>query len=389
MERDILHLAIPAFPVALARVVDPSLRGRPVAVVPGHSDRALVQSVSPEARSEGVAEGMPVYRARRFCPALTFLPPDPELVARATRRLLEVSGDYTPVAESTSQGRLFLDMTGCRRLLGPARDAAARLDKEVSARLRLQGSIGVAGNKLVSRIASGYLDEPGVCDVLRGSERGFIGPLPASVLPGVGRTRKSVLMQDLNLRRVEEVAALPVAQLRLAFGPFAPLLHQRARGFDPSPVQPPRRVPEVTEESFLSEEENDDQLLIAELCRLVEGCGLRLRSRGKSAGRIALTVNYADGVAEQRIAVPPAPLNHDLLLFEVAEDLFRKACQRRVRVKGLKLVCSRFAAENRQMDLFSDPNELSPPQGALQGALDRLRVKYGMDSVRWGRSLPR
>lgn len=383
-----MHLSIPAFPVALARVADPLLRERPVAVVPGHSDRALLQSVSREARSDGVSEGMSVYRARRLCPALILLPPDPELIARGTRSLLEITGNYSPVSEPASQGRLFLDMTGCRRLFGPARDLAARLDKELAARLRLQGTIGVAGNKLVSRIASGYLDNPGVCDVLRGSERSFIAPLPVTVLPGVGHSRKAVLMQDLNLQRVEEVADLSIAQLRLAFGPFAPLLLQRASGFDPSPVQPPKRIPEVSEESFLDEEANDDQLLLAELCRLVEGCGLRLRRAGKSAGRMALTVNYADGVAEQRVSTLPAAVNHDLLIFEVAEELFRKACQRRVRVKGLKLVCSRFAIENRQMDLFNEQEALPLRQDALQGALDRLREKHGMDSVRWGRTFP-
>ncbi len=386
MERDILHLSIPAFAIALARVVDSSLRGRPVVIIPGHSDRALVQSVSPEARCDGVFEGMPAFRARRLCPSLVLLPPNPELIAKGTKKLLEISGSYSPILEPTVHGHIFLDLTGCRRLLGTGRDVAARLDKEIATRLRLKGAIGVAGNKLVSRIASGYLEKPGVCDVLRGAERTFIGPLPVSVLPGIGQARELTLMQDLNLRRVEEVTALSVAQLRLAFGPFAPLLHQRACGLDPSPVQPPRCTPEVIEEAFLAVEENDDQILLAELCRLVEGCGLKLRRMGKGAGRISLTLNYADGVSEQRASMLPAAQNHDLFLFEIAEKLFQKVCQRRVRVKGLKLVCSRFRSDKQQLNLFADPDEVSPRQSALQAALDGLRSKHGMTSVRWGRT---
>lgn len=386
MERDILHLSIPSFVIALARVADSSLQERPVVIVPGHSDRALVQSVSSEAKSEGVFEGMPAFRARRLCPSLILLPPNPELIAKGTQGLLDISGNYSPVLEPSTHGRIFLDLTGCRRLLGPGRDVAARLEKEIAARLRLPGTIGVAGNKLVSRIASGYLEKPGVCDVLRGSERTFIGPMPVAVLPGVGQARELVLMQDLNLRRVEEVTALSVAQLRLAFGPFAPLLHQRACGFDPSPVQPPIRTPEVAEESFLSTEENDDQALLAELYRLIECCGMRLRRLGKSAGRIGLTVNYVDGVSEQRVTTLPMPQNHDLTLFKIAEELFHKACQRRVRVKGLKLVCSKFTVENIQMDLFADVDDVSPDQSSLQQALDLLRDKHGMASVRWGRT---
>jgi len=387
MERDVLHLSIPAFPIALARVADYSLRDRPVAVAPGNSERALLQCVSAEARAEGVREGMPLYRARRFCPALTLLPPDPELVAKGTRALLELSGELTPVWEPSSPGRLFLDLTGGRRLFGPGRDVAARLERELAGRLRLAGGVGVAGNKLVSRIAAGYLRRPGVCDILRGSERSFIAPLPVAVLPGVGSAREAALLHDLNLRRVEEVAALAVSQLRLAFGPFAPLLHQRALGVDPSPVQPPRRSAEVAEESFLDREENDDALLLAELCRLVEGCGLRLRRLGKRTRRLALALTYADGVVEQGATTLPVPLSLDLPLLAAAEELFYRSCKRRVRLKGMRLVCGRLTAEVRQLELFAPATETAPQQTELQEALDRLRGRYGMAAVRWGRGL--
>jgi DNA polymerase-4 len=387
MERDILHLAIPAFPIALARVGDSSLRQRPVAVAPGNSERSLLQCVSAEARAEGVHEGMPLFRARRYCPSLILLTPDPRLVARGTQALLEVSGQYTPIWEPTAAGRLFLDLTGGRRLFGPGRDVAARLERELERRLRLAGSVGVAGNKLISHIASGFLKKPGVCDILRGSERSFLGPLPVSVLPGVGSARESVLMQDLNLRRVEEVAALSVAQLRLPFGPFAPLLLQRAQGIDPSPVQPPRRSPEVAEEAFLEQEENDDERLLAELFRLAESCGMRLRRLGQTAGRLSLGLTYADGVMEQGTASFPNPVANDLALFAALEDLFYKTSKRRLRLRVIRLVCGRLSAGSSQLGLFDPDPADRPTTDALQDALDQLRTRHGMATVRWGRSL--
>jgi len=386
MERDVLHLSIPAFPIELARVSDSSLRGRPVAVAPGNSERALLQCVSAEARAEGALEGMPLFRARRFCPSLALLPPDPEMVAKGMQALLDLSSQYTPLWEPATPGRLFLDLTGGRKLFGPGRDVAARLEREIDERLRLAGSVGVAGNKLISRIAAGYLRQPGVCNILRGSERSFIAPLPVSVLPGVGNARESVLLQDLNLRRVEEVAALSVPQLRLAFGPFAPLLHQRSQGIDPSPVQPPRRSPEVADEAFLGQEENDDTLLLAELCRLVEGCGMRLRQLGQATRRLALTLTYADGVMEQGTVSLDAPLSHDVAMFASVEDLYYKTCRRRVRLRGVRLVCSRLSARIDQLELFAAAPTLSPHAEALQDSLDQLRTRYGMTAVRWGRS---
>jgi DNA polymerase-4 len=202
----------------------------------------------------------------------------------------------------------------------------------------------------------------------------------------VGNARESVLLQDLNLRRVEEVASLSVPQLRLAFGPFAPLLHQRAQGIDPSPVKPPSRSPEVAEEAFLDQEENDDTLLLAELCRLVEGCGLRLRQLGQATRRPALTLTYADGVTEQGTASLEVPLSHDLALLAAVEELYYKTCRRRVRLRGMRLVCSRLTARSGQLYLFATEPLLSPHAEALQDPLDQLRTKYGMTAVRWGRS---
>ena len=195
-----------------------------------------------------------------------------------------------------------------------------------------------------------------------------------------------VLLQDLNLRRVEELASLTTAQLRLAVGPFAPLLHQRALGIDPSPVRPPRRLPEVREEAFLSREENDEDVLQAELCRLVEGCGLRLRQLGRGTEKLALVLTYADGLTERRGASFSRPENRDMVLLQAAEDLLRNAGQRRVRLKAMQLTATRLAPVSRQLELLPG-DQAGHHEEALQDVLDRLRSKYGMAAVRRGRSL--
>ena len=85
MFRHIIHIHIPAFPIAVARVSQPELRGRPVAIAPPHSERALILSASPEARREGIFAGMPLGKAIKFCPDLTVLPPNQDLEGKAFR----------------------------------------------------------------------------------------------------------------------------------------------------------------------------------------------------------------------------------------------------------------------------------------------------------------
>jgi DNA polymerase-4 len=388
MDRDILHIYIPCFPIALARISNPSLRNRAVAVAPGHSERALIQHLSIEARSDGLFEGMPLFKARRMCPSLVILPPDPRRVSSGNRALAKLSREYSPVWEPSSTGRIYLDLTGSARLFGPGRDAALKLERDLTKRLNLTGWVGVAGNKLVSRIAAGYLPKPGVCDVLRGSEAGFIAPLPVTVIPGIGEIRQRILLGDLNLSLVGQIASLTLPQLSLPFGSFAPLLFHRARGIDPSPVLPPRRIPEVSRESLLHEGVNDDTILLAELYRLVEECGLHLRSTGKAATKLILTITHSDGLSRQRTISIKDPVHRDAQIFHLVERLFGEASMRRVGIKWMCLVCEGLTEPRGQLEMFADTEE-SGMEGNLQDAMDAVRGKYGMSAVSWGRTADR
>ena len=308
------------------------------------------------------------------------------LIAKGTRELAALSAEYSPVVEPAA-GRVFLDLTGSRRLFGPPRDVASRLEMTIAGRLGVAAMAGTGCNKLVTRIAADALPEPGVYDVFSGAERSFLAPFPVSVIPGIGSEREAQLLRDLNLRCVHDVAALSVAQLRLAVGAFALLLHERACGIDRSPVQPPRTSTEITEEAFLDQEENDDQILLAELYRLVEGCGLRLRRTGRETSRLNLTVCYADGVSEQGTHHMTAPEALDLPLFAASEKLFRSTCRRRVRVKGLRLSCGHVAEPRGQLELFGTAEQRPWRDRALQQSLDGLRERYGIEAISWGRTM--
>jgi len=387
VDREILHITVPAFPIALARVIHSNLRGRPVAVAPLNSERALLQCVSAEAASDGVYAGTSIYHARKSCPALIVIAPDPHLTAKGSLALMELSGEFTPIVEPGA-GRVFLDLTASRKLFGPARDVAARLERAIASHLGLEAMAGAGINKLVSRVAADVMQKPGVYDVFHGSEKSFLAPFPVSVLPGVGESRQTLLFRDLNLQRVEQVASLSVPQLRLAVGPFAPLLHDRACGIDRSPVQPPRFSTEIVEEGLLDQEENDDAILLCELLRLVEGCGVRLRRLKKGARKVSLSVMYADGVTQQGKKLLPSPTSLDLLLLRAVEELFFTTCKRRQRVRGMRLSCDQVAEEAGQMDLFAQAEvKVSQKQCDLQETLDALREKHGRNVVRWGKGV--
>lgn len=386
MTRDILHLAVPDFDVALARAVDPSLLHRPLAVAVGQSQGSLLRCVSIEARQDGVIPGMNVHLARKCCPALQLLTPRPELVCRAVRVLQTLAGHCSPLWELNGEGKLFLDLTGSRRLLGSPLDVATRLEQQIADRLQLPAICGVAGNKLVARMAASTLNRPGICDVLRGSERNFIAPMAVSCLPGIGRLRTERLLQDLNLHRVEQVAALSVAQLEPICGPFSALLQQRSHGIDPDPVRPPQRAMNVIEEALLERASNEETIIRAALGRLAERCGLHLRSLGRGSKRLHLALVYADGHRAERRLTLASPCHLDLDLMNAADKLLQRAWQRRIRLRLLRLSCEQLVAPSRQLTLFSEP-QTKRGSDILQNSFDELRNRFGNQAVGWGRNI--
>lgn len=386
MLRDILYLTVPDFAIALARAGNPTLRCRPLAVVSGQSQGSLLSCVSPEARREGVTPGMSAYLARKRCPALQLMAPQPGSVAKADRVLQELALHFSPLWEPKGTGRLFLDLTGSRRLLGSPLDIAARLERQIANHLQLPVAFGLAGNKMVARMAVSFLDRPGICQVLRGGERDFIAPLSVDTLPGVGNRRSDCLLRDLNLHRVEQIAALSVAQLEPICGSFAPLLQQRAKGIDLEPVRPPQRSLVISEETLLEKPNNETAVVRAALGHLAEGCGRRLRRLGQVAGRLILCLVYDDGCSvERRLTLNP-PCQLDLELMEAADELLQRAWQRRICLRLLRLRCEQLVAPARQLCLFSGPVEElgSPP---LQNAFDDLRQRFGSRILNWGRNI--
>jgi DNA polymerase-4 len=224
-----------------------------------------------------------------------------------------------------------------------------------------------------------------VLDVDHGRESTFMAPLNVDVLPGVGPVRRRVLLEELNITLVRQVAALDLSSLKLIFGRHAYVIHQRAFGIDPTPVYPPRAEPVVTEEMTLPRDENDDAQLLGILYSLVEQCSRRLRQRELYPRRAGLHFRYADQEEVIRPILLPRPSVWDFELYAPLEKLFMKACQRRVRVRFMKVWFRDFAPPPAQLSLFAfvPPDE---KKTHVISALDRIREKYGDDGIQYGRT---
>src|SRR5262249_50653954 len=144
---------------------------------------------------------------------------------QAARRMLAVCLEQTPMVEVAALDDLYLDLTGHRQ---PDQVPGA-LRSQIRDEISLSVSIGVGVNKLVSRVATKEAKPGKQVVVPQGSERGYLAPWPARVLPGVGPKVADRLFR-LNVERVGEVAGMPVPVLAGLFGNRGRVLHEQSWG---------------------------------------------------------------------------------------------------------------------------------------------------------------
>jgi DNA polymerase-4 len=382
MLRSIFFIDPPSFCTTVEGLVAPALRDRPVAVAPPGADRATLLALSREAREAGLERGTPVRLARKQCPDLIIIPPNPELYARASLALHDILKIYAPVIEPRGYGHAFLDLTGTEQLFGPAADVAERIRRESRSRLGLPLSIGVAGNKLVSQAATTVAPVL-MLEIPRGGEAQFLAPHPVRLLPDVPPKVRERL-DDYQLDIIGEVAALTERQVTTVLNEAGRTLLARARGIDMRPVLPPEVRQQFQAAHTLATDTNDIGVLHPLLRRLSERIGRRLRERQLVARRLSLRLVYAD-FTELRKGVPLRLGNLDVELWDAARQLFTKANVKRIAIRNVTLAADRLLEADGQLDLWRTPSPIAQRETELQGALDRITTRWGGRGMQRGR----
>jgi DNA polymerase-4 len=388
MERAIIHLNIADFAVAVERAVDCRLRERPVIIAPEGAARAAVYDMSEEAYRNGIRKGMALRRAARLCRDARILPPHPDRYEQAMRALLKQTLPYSPLIETgEADGHLFMDVSGSARLFGPPADVAWRLRRQVKKDLGLDPIWSVAPNKLVAKVATRLVKPDGEYIVGAGEEESLLAPLPIRLVPGIERD-DLLRLQEFNLTRVSQFTALSLEQLQIPFGARALFLYQTTRGIDPSPVLPlGQKPPKVIADHEFGNDTNDRSFLESILYRLVEQVGDRLRRHRRAARRVAVILDYSDGMrCARQLAARPATAN-DLTLFQLARRTLLLAWTRRVRIRHVRLICDRLIFPPAQLKLFADEQRQIQKRDNLIVAIDSIRHRFGKEAVRVGRTV--
>ncbi|MDA3972089.1 MAG: DNA polymerase IV [Desulfobulbaceae bacterium] len=380
--RSIIHLDMDAFYASVEVLDFPELQGLPV-IVGGKDDRGVVSAASYEARRYGVHSALSVVVARKRCPSGIFRPVRMERYQEISARIMAIFREFSPLVEQISVDEAFLDVTGCERLLGDAEHIAACIRQRVLTDVGLTVSAGIAGSKLVAKIASDQNKPDGVTVVGCGFETEFLAPLAIQRLWGVGQ-KTIPLLHLMGVKTIGDLIPFPLAILERKFGKQGRHMYHCARGIDLRDVEPVNSMKSIGNEETFPEDLLDEREIKKELLFLTTKVGERLRRKGVEGSTITLKVKYHDFSSVSRSKTLPRPTSDSKLIQQTILELIPKTLIgiKPVRLAGLSMGKLTGAGNPRQLHLFADP--VGSGRQDLLYAIDAINNKYGSLTVKPG-----
>ncbi|WP_344327823.1 DNA polymerase IV [Streptomyces macrosporus] len=395
----ILHLDMDAFYAAVEQAAKPSLRGKPV-IVGGLGPRGVVATASYEARPFGVHSAMPMAQARRLCPNAAYLTPRFGLYRQVSDVVMGLLRALSPLVEPLSLDEAFVDLQAGGSRVASAREARAvgeRLRRDIRAATGLSGSVGLAGSKMLAKIASEQAKPDGLVVIRPGTERALLAPMPVRTLPGVGPATEQTLRRA-GVATVGEVVEAGEAELvRLLGRAHGTALHMMAQGIDERPVVADRDAKSVSVEDTFDTDLTDRARIHAEIARLADRCVERLRKAGRSGRTVVIKVRNYDFSTLTRSETLRGPTDDPAVVREAAARLIEGVdTTAGVRLLGVGVS---GLADFTQEDLFAQagdalqgdrpprpapPVAVAPAAGEVSGAVRRWLPGLDVRHARYG-----
>ena len=373
MDRNIIHLDLDAFFVAVERKNNPKLNGRPL-IVGGSSRRGVVAACSYEARRFGVHSAMPMYLAMQLCPDATVISGDLESYSQHSHLVTEVIAESAPLYEKSSIDEFYIDASGMDRFFGAFR-WAVELRQKIMKESRLPISLGMSVNKLVSKVATGEFKPNAEKMIPTGTEKEFLAPLSVDKIPMIGKQTASFLY-DMCVRTVATLREMPLKFLVSAFGKNGTSLWNKAHGLDESPVVPHSEQKSISTESTFEEDTIDVKRLKSILIAMVEKVTYQLRAQKKLTSCITVKIRYSNFDTETRQVHVPYT-SSDTVVLRTVSELFDKLYNRRMLIRLVGVRVSGLVFGNHQISLFDDTEE----DINLYEAMDYIKHRHGVEKL--------
>ena len=385
-DRIILHSDLNCFYASVEIMLNPALRGKPVAVCGNTQDRhGIVLAKSQQAKLAGVKTAMTNWQAKRLCPELIFIEPHFEQYAKYSRLAKDIYMRYTDLVEPFGMDECWLDVTGSTRLFGSGEKIANEIRESMKKELGLSVSVGVSFNKIFAKLGSDLKKPDAVTSITRQNFKDKVWPLPAGELLFVGRSAVKKL-DFYGVHTIGQLAQTDPEILKSWFGVTGAQMFSYANGTDSSPVTKSdfeSEIKSIGHGVTCTKDLTNESEVWHVILELAQDIGHRLRSHRLAACGVQISIKKSDLSSRQHQCTLNIPTQSPMTIAKTARELFDKNYDsdfkiRAVSVRAINLLTE---SENFQLDLFTDYDKVQK-QARLDTAVEEIRRRFGKKAVR-------
>ena len=383
-DRVILHSDMNAFYASVEMMLNPALKGNPIAVCGSTEERhGIVLAKSELAKKAGVKTGMVNWEARQLCPGLIVVPPQYDQYLKYSKLAHQIYNRYTDLVEPFGMDECWLDVSGSG-IYGTGMEIAEAIRQTTKDELGLTVSIGVSFNKIFAKLGSDMKKPDAITEINRDDFRERIWPLDAAELLYVGRATETKLSR-YGIHTIGDVAKSKPETLHHLLGINGIKLWRYANGTDASRVMHKDFVSPVKSIGHgitCTADLQTPEEVFRVMLELSQDVGHRLRVHELMACGVQIFIRANDLYGSQYQCKLPFRTQLPNEIASAGFHLFMERYRwdkpvRAVTIRGIDLVSQK---EAEQLSLFVD-HQKRDRRICLEDAIEDIRRRFGKHSI--------
>ena len=363
MDRTILHIDVNNFFASIEIMLNPNLKGLPVAVCGSEDDRhGIVLAKSYEAKKFGVKTAETVWQAKKKCPNLIIVPPQYEEYKKYSKLIQNIYYSYTDQVEPFGLDECWLDVTGSLKLFGNVENIAEEIKERVKKEIGVTVSIGVSFTKTFAKLGSDLKKPDAITYISKENFKNIVWPLVTNEIIGVGKSTFKIL-EEMNLKTIGELANYDISLLEQKLGKHGRILWKRVNGIDDEIVDAniyiasPKSI--GNGKTFRNDltKINDIRSAFQNLTYEISN---KLKKHRLEAKNIQIVIRDNQFNDKQLQCELPTITSSSLIITNTAMDLFKKyKWNRPIRALTIRAINLIEEGTNDQISLFEEKDEKS------------------------------
>lgn len=390
MERTILLCDCNSFYASVETILNPNLKGIPMAVGGSQEDRhGIILAKNDLAKSYGVVTAETINSAKRKCHNLTIVPPHRDEYIKYSKKINEIYERYTDLVDPYGLDESYLDVTRTMHLFGTGKEIADELREVVFKETGLTISVGVSFNKVFAKLGSDYKKPNATTCITKENFKEFIYPFKVTSLFMVGKAVNEVLKRH-RIYTIGHLASADKNILEKELGKIGGLIHDYANGLDDSLVASVYAEKEIKSVgngiTFKRNLTSMDDVKIG-VSSLADEVSYRMRRYKVKCMTVQVQIKDSDFKTISRQKTLSEPTNLSAVIIENALELIQKNWNfkrpiRLITITGCNIVDENYSLA-KQITLFEETSSHDTEKNErIEKMLDDIKGKFGKQAVK-------